>query len=611
MAPSRRSQRRAEEEEESSGVGAAPEDSTGRTSTGRRVVPERVRERQRAVAEREASRLARPEVRPIVSLGHADRQKSAVTSTPFGVLTTRASNSTKDSPPQEWCGPFSVARQMIAAREETKRREEAEAENGVDQEYHHPLDQVMEELELEKKRKAHPSISWKSSLPGAHEQSGSARNSSLYAKRKRRANLIAQKHRIPTLFQTCLQFLVDHIEFVESLGDVDSSIRTRLLQELVARHKLDPAAFDAIAENGTDVLELTDASSITQEQLTKALQRMMPSGLQYIMLDQAGRCFGPAAADAIVEAMSSKLGSLQALSIGGAYLLKDVDAVKLIEAVAPTLSSLEYKACPMLGVQFCKGLTKTFATTGKLLELSLEDIPIGSEGLETLTGETTAFRHLKSLSMRRIIDLTDAMVHKLLLSCTNTLERLDLSDNHDLTDATLSSLRSCVGLQALHVSGLKHLTPQGLEALFTHVPGMAPPPSLRVLDFGRLDHEAVTDDFMLLAIQASTSNKDSTVGGLVQVNVEGSSVLTDSTLEKLASSCHSSLQYLHVSFCTAISDQGLGYLVDKCGSQLSNIEVWGCAQISDSFLDGHRRVADPGLHIVGAWMKQNSVRAFR
>mmetsp|Transcript_4288 Transcript_4288/g.8929 ORF Transcript_4288/g.8929 Transcript_4288/m.8929 type:complete len:148 (-) Transcript_4288:1798-2241(-) len=73
-----------------------------------------MRQRNRAVAEREASRLARPDA-PLGSmmLGHASKAKSAVMSTPFGQLMGRkASTKREDNISQEWCGPFSVARQV-------------------------------------------------------------------------------------------------------------------------------------------------------------------------------------------------------------------------------------------------------------------------------------------------------------------------------------------------------------------------------------------------------------------------------------------------------------------------------------------------------------------
>jgi hypothetical protein len=91
----------------------------------------------RAVADREASRLARPEKASKSSrLAHATRSKAAVTSTPLGQVVVRSNNK---SDKEEWCGPFSVARQLIEQRDEARRiREEST------QMLHHPMDEIME-----------------------------------------------------------------------------------------------------------------------------------------------------------------------------------------------------------------------------------------------------------------------------------------------------------------------------------------------------------------------------------------------------------------------------------------------------------------------------------
>eukprot|EP00957_Ditylum_brightwellii_P120510 9194475-Ditylum_brightwellii.AAC.1 len=70
-----------------------------------------IQRRNRAVAEREASRLARPD-QPVqdTALGHASKGKSAVTSTPFGFF-GKQKNDSSSAVQEEWCGPFSVARQ--------------------------------------------------------------------------------------------------------------------------------------------------------------------------------------------------------------------------------------------------------------------------------------------------------------------------------------------------------------------------------------------------------------------------------------------------------------------------------------------------------------------
>ena len=64
-----------------------------------------IRERSRAVAEREASRLARPD-QPAASniLGHASKKVSGVSSTPFGMMMGRnpISSNRNDGVQEEW-----------------------------------------------------------------------------------------------------------------------------------------------------------------------------------------------------------------------------------------------------------------------------------------------------------------------------------------------------------------------------------------------------------------------------------------------------------------------------------------------------------------------------
>ena len=214
--------------------------------------------------------------------------------------------------------------------------------------------------------------------------------------------------------------------------------------------------------------------------------------------------------------------------------------------------------------------------------------------------------------MRRIEGLDDSFIAKFLKISGSNLEGLDLSHNYSLSDLVLSAIRTyCPQLRALSLSEVKHLTPSGLEAFFTHVPGMAPPPMLTTLNLACCDHEAVTDELVHLITQAATKKRDGSVdqlallGGLVQLNIQGSSLVTDTTMEYLAATCATSLQYINLSFCPRISDKGLGYLIDTVLSQLSKVEIWGCAQLTDEFFDGHSRVDDRNLKIVGTWMKKN------
>jgi hypothetical protein len=181
--------------------------------------PRAMRERSRAVAEREASRLARPD-QPSASsaLGHASRSRSSVMSTPFGQMMGGGRSplpGRKIDPVhqrEEWCGPFSVARQMIAAREEARRlREEQLAENDPDNgKESHPLDEITE-VALEKKRRLeNPSMNWVSRRKRANNPPANG-DASYYASRRERFNqqkmVLGNGGSIISLFQLCVNSL--------------------------------------------------------------------------------------------------------------------------------------------------------------------------------------------------------------------------------------------------------------------------------------------------------------------------------------------------------------------------------------------------------------------
>jgi len=602
-----------------------------------------MRERSRAVAEREASRLARPD-QPASSrtLGHA--KKGARQSTPFGQMFGGRSP-TKSDPAieEEWCGPFSVARQMIAAREEARRlREEqqAEAEPNNNKESH-PLDAATE-LALDKKRRLeNPSMNWVSRHQRTDKEST---NANYYAKRRRRFN--RQKslmgngsNYVPSLFQLCVNYLVKNFECIDTLGLVDHSIRRALCERLVAQGKMNGAAFDVLAEMGVETLELVDCAQVTQDQFCDALRVLLPSGLRAILLKHCGRCFGSQAVKVISEIENDKL-ELFAISLAGAYLLKDQDVAKLIESTSRTLSSIDLTACPLIGAQFCQAIGENFSSSvdngigGCLLELSLQNVPLTKEALLTLGASSDALQNLKSLKLKEIESVDDEVVSIILNSVNGgSLEGIDLSDNPQLTDEVLSSIRQCNtngSLRALQLSGLKNLTAIGLEAFFTPIDDLPSPPMLRKLDLSQCSYDEVNDAVVSLAAKAASFKRSSTYAasednpnpehlvsevssakkGLVHVNIIGSSV-SDKAMETLAATCSSSLEELDISFCTNVSDKGLGYLVSKVGCQFAKIHVWGLAQITEEFLDGHDRVEEGGLEIVGVWMKKSGGRSIR
>jgi len=608
-----------------------------------------IRERSRVVAEREASRLARPD-RPVATstLRHASKAKSAVMSTPFGKMMGSPLGS-KTNPGagvhEEWCGPFSVARQMIAAREEARRLREEQQQAETDpssSKESHPLDEATE-IALERKRRAeNPSMNWVSRRQQETESSGGRIGNNTYAKRRRRFNQQkamgnGSSNYVPSLFQLCVNYLVENFEHIDSLGMVDHSIRRALCERLVAQGKMNGAAFDVLAEMGVETLELIDCAQVTEDQFCEALQALLPNGLRAIFLNHCGRCFGSKAVKSISNVEKENM-DLFAISLGGAYLLKDQDIAKLIGATSRTLSSIDLAACPMIGTQFCQALGENYSSSahgghGVLMELLLQNIPLSKEALLSLGASSDALRNLKCLKLKEMEGVDDEVVSIVLESIGGgLLEGIDVSGNPQLTDDILSSIRRCNingNLKALQLSGLRNLTAIGLEAFFTPIDDLPSPPMLRKLDLSQCSYDEVNDAVITLAAKAaafkrtvteSTAEDDpnpehlvsgvSSLMGLVHVNIGGSSV-TDKSMEMLAATCSLSLQELDISFAVKVSDKGLGYLVQKVGRQFKKLHIWGLAQITEEFLDGHDRVEDGGLDIVGAWMKKSGGRALR
>lgn len=520
-----------------------------------------MRVRSRAVAEREASRLARPD-RPSASsaLGHATKGKSAVMSTPFGSMMGRSpvsSSGRKPEQQEEWCGPFSVARQMIAAREEARQlREEKLAESSKE----HPLDDWTK-IALEKKRRLdNPSMNWVSRRQRMNDTRADDNNDGIkdnsYASRRRRFRQLkilgnGVNNCVPSLFQICVNYLVDNFESIDSLGMIDHSIRRALCERLVACGKMNGAAFDVIAELGVETLELVDCAQVTHDQFCEALKVLLPSGLRALMLNHCGRCFGSEAVQVISDVNRDEL-NLFAIALGGAYLLKDEDIAKLISAASGTLSSIDLTACPLIGTQFCQALGAHYSSMGggTLSELSLQNIPLTKEALLLLGASSDALKNLKNLKLKEMECVDDEVISIILSSIKHgTLEGIDLSGNTQLTDEILPCIRRCNSsgsLRALLLAGLKNLTAVSLEIFFTPIDDLPPPPMLRKLDLSNCSYdESVNDAVLTLAAKAASfkrlladaNNNDtdnpnpeslgiSSLMGLVHVNI-GSSCITD------------------------------------------------------------------------------------
>ena len=381
------------------------------------------------------------------------------------------------------------------------------------------------------------------------------------------------------------------------------------LQELVACNKLDAKAFGALVDPSMETLEIVDCSGIPQDVLAKTISDL--KGLQYLVLTHAGRVFGNQSVNSLIQSNAQ----LCCLSISGAYLFTDEDAGRVIRA-NPALQSISFDTCPLLGANFLGAV----AESSGLLELSLHELTLSSEVISHLARSTEALRSIKNLTLRCIAGLTDELLCEILEAIGHSLETLDISFNHDLSDSCLAGIRQFnTRLRLLSMNSVKDLTSAGLVALFSYpLEGLPPPPKLKHLELGSCNYQAVTDEVLALVTASASANYDIELAsfgahgrGLAHLDIQGSTLVTDTMLEKLVETSSSTLIELNVSYCPLITDKGLGYLVSKAGDQLARIHVWGCAQLSDEFFDGHRRVNDRTLEITGAWMKKSGTRSLR
>lgn len=583
------------------------------SSEDHRTTRSRFRRTNRTVASQVGARFARPDDDNSNSAQLPHSTKATVSSTPFGdvsLLSDDRNSSTNNDESEAWCGPFSVARQMINDREAAKRKLEESRRASTEQALgHHPLDQILAKSEKAKVLRENPSQSWKAVVSA--DDLMIKRN--YYAKRRRRYE--NSRTSVKSLFSISRDFIVDNLECVEGLGDVDSNIRKALSLRIVETNKMDGEALKVIAEPGVEVLEIVDCARISEDVMATTLSTLVDTGLTALNLNYCGRCFCNKGMKAIIDSYERKTGILESLSIGGAYNITDVDVGKLLETLSPTLKSIEFKACPQLGMKFSEAV----AQYNNLMELSLEDIPLTKSCLLRLATSKAA-SNLRSLSLVQVDEVDDDIIQSFLKSCGEKLEGLHLKHLRRISDVTLSNIRlhnTKNSLRSLSLSGLAQLTSAGLETLFTgEIEGMPNAPMLRELDLSESKSGTVTDEVITSAAKASSmkysGSKEgvSNLGGLVFLNINGANNCTDKSLEVIAATCYSSLVELDASFCSLISDQGLGFLVSKVRDQFEVLHLWGCAQITDSFLDGHRRVrkgntdsAEP-LNIVGTWMKR-------
>ncbi|GMI08637.1 hypothetical protein TrLO_g12642 [Triparma laevis f. longispina] len=561
-------------------------------------------ESNKTVAERAGARFARPEpAQPVAIPSSSSHQAS---STPFGQVRRDPTPNNGES----WCGPFSVARQMIEKREEAKikreaklrKKENGEASDSDDNDDENvpanPLDALVNAQSAARLLQSNPSLSW---TPKFKALLNTDKPTNQYLDRQRQSTLNPLS--VKSLSSICVDFLVSNFDCIESLGGVDSRARNQISSSLVDVSRLDDAAVAILAGAqeidgesgggaGVTSLEIPDASNVTPVNLKKIIGVLFQpfSGVHAIVIGHAGLAFNKDAAKELQGRTEDPQSHVEVLSISGAFVLKDAEIAPILTQNKDELRSLTLNSCPLISDGVCSALNSLVS----LSELSLSHCPFTLKQLKNIAWEKLGCLRSLDLSSTK---LDDAVIEGF-CGVSMSLSHLNLGTTK-ISDKALALLRSSFGgsLKSLSLDDCHNITKAGLLVFFTPSTNLGATVSLRRVSLGNLG-DVVDDDLVKLIFE--TADIRSGGNGVVFADLKGST-LSDRSLEAMVEHAGTSLEHLDLSFCHSISDAGAGYLCSKAGRQFKILKLWGLQQLSDDFFDGHGRHAG-GFQIEGAWM---------
>ena len=490
-----------------------------RSTRGRREV-------QREVAERSIGNFARS----------STRDPAAVGTTPTG-MPSRASLAAEGA--ENWPGPFSTARAMIAQREEARTaRLEALANQGSN------ADPDDEEREADVYELILQSLQW------APQGSFKVVNE------------------VPSLTHLCLDVLVDNFEAVEELGDISEESRSSLLEKLAAVRKLTPEALKLVLDVSLPLhLTIPECSTLSEDSLQDLFERYSASDLKAIRMMNCGFGF----TDKTALKAETVCSSVEVLQLTGMYRISDQVLANFLQKCL-MLRDLDLSSCSKVGRCTIDVLMKL----PSLNFISLNDIPLlNDDDLAPLLH----VNKLEGISLRGLNLITDDFMGALLERFGSKLRKLNINSCSALSDVTcLAMLEHCRVLHHLDISHIQFSSPM-LQKLLGETSdgsntsiGQLEVVALRAID-------AACDD---VVIQLCLSH------GLSLRSLDlSSSTITGKSLVAIAKHCPR-LEHLDLSFVRGVKEDATGALMESTGS-LRSMSVWGCSQFS-------RRIAEAQTH---------------
>jgi len=599
------------------------------------------RESNKKAAQKSGARLSRPERRhDDLSQSYTFDPSPNVSSTPFGAQHNQSNKEEKTkSSRQDWCGPFAVANQMLARRAEAKaaREEALKAKKGDDNGDHssaddeeidfskantpHPLDNIIDLHKKEKRERQWPSLMF---TPGFREQI--RQQTTTYGLLSERLEFSqAVNKSVPSLSSTIIKFLTDNFENVAGIGDVSTDDRTKILDSLVERGKMNDENFtkifapsllqgdsadgdddggggddDDYYSTNIDEIVVPDASFLSEKALRDVLVFLMKNGCRSIQLRYAAEF-----TNQTVNEIASNLSPLSLLELSGAYKLGDAECASLLDFSSKTLHTCRFDACPLVFTSTIKSIINL----SSLHTLTITNCEkISPDILRTLK---PALKGLISLDLSSHINLTDELFCHLIGDNDGNLQHINISDT-GVSDKSLLAIR-CLNtkgsLQSLLCADVRRITADGVEAFFDEAmeeeegtSSIPPPPRLKTIAF------TVASDLSVERM-CSVADPFHTSYGLISVSLRNCG-MTDRSLEYIAARCSKSLTVLDVSYSHEITNRGLGYLCKTVGEQFKKLSIWGCGQVTWEFWASTAAEGKGRIEIDGIWMKKTNVNPF-
>eukprot|EP00850_Spirogloea_muscicola_P000622 SM000002S05702 [mRNA] locus=s2:1777468:1780750:+ [translate_table: standard] len=432
---------------------------------------------------------------------------------------------------EEWPGPFSTARRLVAGRAAAAAAREDAALAGRDGQ------------EIKKR----PVVAW-----------APTRGLDDLPRRPPGA--------LRSLFEMCMALLVTNVDYVESMRGVPDVVRRRLAAALCSRRKMGPKSLALLFEGAPTEVAIPDCSFVTEVELTHAMAQCSTDQLEVLELGMCGRCLSDQGLAATICAAPGSMPRLASLSLRGGYRLSDVGLLSILRA-APCLESVELRQCSLVTEA---GIDLIAVNAGdRLVNLSLEDC--GQLDGMKLVGALVRLPKLRRLALSGVANVSDVIVEAIVGALGPSLEDLKLANCSQLTDRAIMAIgNGCPSLASLQ---LDHLTLLSDEALRSIADGCR---HLRAFSARRC---RFSDEAIAAFVTASG-------GHLRDLSLNSCRQASDLTLVALATHAKGSLERLDLSWCRDVSDEALGLLADSC-PLLRRLNLFGCSQVSKTFLIGH------------------------